>query len=121
MAEADRPILVVEDDAAIRESVAAVLELDGYHVRTAADGAEALWAMEAQTPSLVILDLVMPGLDGPAFAAEVRSRGLDPPILVMSASHDPERAAREIGADGAMAKPFNINDLLAKVEQLRAA
>ena len=97
------------------------MELDGYAVTQAADGVEALQAVEEQAPSLVLLDMVMPRLDGYGFAAELRSRGLDPPILVMSASQDPEKSARQIGADGAVAKPFDIHELLEKVEQLRVA
>jgi len=116
-----RPILVVDDDQAIRESIAAALEFDGYPVRLAADGAEALEAMAEQRPSLVVLDMVMPVLDGRAFAEELRIRGFDPPILVISASQDPERSAKEIGASGSVAKPFDIQQLLTKVEQLRVA
>ncbi len=113
-----RPILVVDDDQAIRDSIAAALELDGYPVRLAA---EALEAIEEQPPSLVVLDMVMPVLDGRAFAEQLRIRGFDPPILVISASQDPERSAKEIGASGSVAKPFDIQQLLTKVEELHVA
>jgi DNA-binding response OmpR family regulator len=62
----------------------------------------------------------MPELDGWAFAGELRTKGYNPPIVVMTAGPNAERAAREIGAQGFVAKPFEVGDLLAKVEQLCA-
>ena len=121
MAAEGRPILVVEDDPSLRETIAAALEINGYPVQQAENGAQALELVEQEAPSLVLLDMVMPVLDGREFAAQLRAGGFDTPILVMSASRDPERSAEEIGAEGAVAKPFGVQELLIKVEQLRVA
>jgi DNA-binding response OmpR family regulator len=112
-------ILVVDDDATIREALATLLAMEGYRVETAADGAEALHAVAGELPALVILDMHMPTVDGWAFAKAVRAQGFNPPILVVTATAtSAERAAREIAAAGFMAKPFNISELLEAVEKL---
>jgi two-component system chemotaxis response regulator CheY len=117
-----KPILLVEDDDAIREVVAMLLIAEGYPVQTAPDGAEALRVMERTSPSLVVLDMNMPILDGWGFAAQAKARGFDAPILVVTATRDnAERAATEIGAAGYLAKPFKLLELLEAIETLRAA
>jgi DNA-binding response OmpR family regulator len=113
------PILVVDDDPGIRQTVREILDLEGYPVETAADGAEALRAVEQRQPSLVLLDMRMPQLDGWAFARAVRERGLALPILVMTAAENARRWAEEIGADGYLAKPFELDELLLAVERVR--
>jgi CheY-like chemotaxis protein len=112
------PILVVDDDPSIRATVRAILEMEGYPVESAEDGAQALHAVEQQRPSLVLLDMRMPVLDGWGFARAVKERGLKLPILVMTAAQDARRWASEIGADGYLAKPFDLLDLLRAVERL---
>ena len=116
-----RPILVVDDDKAVRDVVSLTLLLDGYPVREATNGAEALKIIEAEPPSLVVLDMQMPELDGWGLAHELQARHLDPPILVMTAGGNARSAAGAIGAAGFVSKPFALADLLAKVEELRAA
>ena len=116
-----RPILVVDDDAALRDVLSLTLLLEGYPVREAANGAEALQLIEAEHPSLVVLDMQMPVLDGWGVARELRARHLDPPILVMTGGYNAQRAAREIGADGFVGKPFGVAELLDKVRALRVA
>ncbi len=108
----DRPILVVDDDQAILEIVADVLRFEGYRVETALDGAEALEAVERSSPTLVLLDMRMPLLDGWGFARTLRERGIELPILVMTAARDAASWAEEIGARGYLAKPFDIGELL---------
>ena len=94
MAEATTaPILVVEDDADIRETIAAILELEGYAVELASNGQEAVSAIDHQQPRLVLLDMRMPVLDGWGFARVVRERGLKVPIIVMTAAQDAGRWA----------------------------
>src|SRR5215210_5782201 len=100
------PILVVDDDPSIRLTVCEILELEGYPVASAADGAEALRSVEQHAPSLVLLDMRMPVLDGWGFAREVKARGLRLPILVMTAAQNARLWAEEIGAQGYVAKPF---------------
>ena len=115
----ESPILVVDDDPSILTTVCEILDLEGYPVETAANGAEALRAVERSRPSLVLLDMRMPVLDGWGFARALKERGLQLPILVMTAAQNARRWAEEIGADGHLAKPFELPDLLDAVERLR--
>jgi DNA-binding response OmpR family regulator len=92
--------------------VGSLLELHGYGVRLAAGGAEALAALEREIPVLVLLDMRMRGTDGWAVAAAIRARGLVLPVVVMTAAQDARLWAEEIGADGYIAKPFHIDELL---------
>jgi DNA-binding response OmpR family regulator len=113
-------ILVVDDDPSILTTVSEVLEFEGYNVDTAANGAEAIVAIERSCPGLVLLDMRMPVLDGWGFARELRERGVVLPILVMTAARDARRWAEEIGAQGYIAKPFELDDLLGAVDHLLA-
>lgn len=113
------PILVVDDDPSILATVSEILDLEGYPVQTAVNGAEALRVVERMPPSLVLLDMRMPVMDGWDFAGALRQRGLHPPILVMTAAQNAARWAAEIGAAGYVAKPFELDDLLTAVERLR--
>jgi CheY-like chemotaxis protein len=115
---AEHPILVVDDDATILFSVAELLELEGYVVATATNGAEALEKTGILLPGLVLLDMRMPVLDGWAYARALRDRGVDLPIVIMTAAHDARRWADEIGADGYIAKPFEADALIAAVERI---
>ncbi len=115
------PILVVDDDPAILSAVAEVLRTEGYEVETALNGARALDVVDASNPSLVLLDMRMPVLDGWAFARVVRERGLRLPTIVMTAAHDAAAWAEEIGADGFLPKPFQIDELIAMVRRHHAA
>lgn len=114
------PVLVVDDDPAILATVAEILEMEGYAVATASNGAEALDAVEEETPSLIVLDMRMPVLDGWAFARELRARGMSIPILVMTAAQSASSWAEEVQADGHIAKPFDLHDLLTAVARLQA-
>jgi CheY-like chemotaxis protein len=115
-----RPILVVDDDPAILATVFEALDLEGLPVVTATNGAEALAMIDtAQRPSLVLLDMRMPVLDGWGFMRAVRERGLSLSVVVMTAAADARRWGREIGAHGVLAKPFELDELLAIVKQFR--
>ena len=111
-------ILVVDDDASIRCAISDILDLEGYPVETAADGAEALRSVERSRPALVLLDMQMPVLDGWGFARELKTRGIRLPILLMTAAQNARHWAQEIGAEGYVAKPFELMDLLNAVERL---
>jgi CheY-like chemotaxis protein len=114
------PILVVDDDPAILATVSEALALEGLPVVTATNGAEALAVIDAaRRPSLVLLDMRMPVLDGWGFMSAVRERGLSLSVVVMTAAADARRWGREIGAHGVLAKPFELDDLLAAVRQFR--
>jgi CheY-like chemotaxis protein len=117
--EDGQTILVVDDDTAIREVVAEVLEDEGYAVAMASSGEEALAVVERAEPALVVLDMRMPIMNGWEFARElsVRSAGRIP-ILVMTAAVDAVQRAAEIGAAGTLSKPFDLDELVAMVNEL---
>src|SRR6266567_3925196 len=113
----DRPILLVEDDDAIRQAMAMLLMGEGYPVQTATDGAEALQAIERTPPSLVVLDMNMPVLDGWGFAAQAKAHAFKLSILVVTATgENAARAATDIGAVGSLGKPFQLTEFLDAVE-----
>ena len=111
----DGAILVVDDDEAILDIVSDVLRLEGYPVETALDGVAALEAVERRRPLLVLLDMRMPRLDGWGFARVLHERGIRLPILVMTAARDAAGWADEIGAQGYLAKPFDVAQLVEAV------
>jgi CheY-like chemotaxis protein len=114
----EHPILVIDDDLTIQQTVAELLDFEGYAVVTASNGAEGLAMLERGRPSLVLLDLRMPVLDGWAFARAARERGFLLRIVVMTAAHDARRWADEVGARAHVAKPFEADDLLRIVRQV---
>ena len=114
-------VLVVDDEPDIRATVQAMLETEGYHVGLAANGADALAAVEREPPDLILLDMRMPVLDGWGFAAEMRRRGHDIPVVVMTAARDAARWATDIAASAFVAKPFRYDDLIGAVERARGA
>jgi two-component system, chemotaxis family, chemotaxis protein CheY len=115
----ERPILVVDDDPTILVTVCEALDLEGFPFVTATNGAEALESVDRNDPSLVLLDMRMPVLDGWGFMGAVRERGLNLSVVVMTAAADARRWAREIGAQGVLPKPFELDELLSAVERLR--
>lgn len=117
----DVRVLVVDDEPDIRATVQAMLEIEGYLVEQAANGADALAVIEREPPDLVILDMRMPVLDGWAFSTELRRRGHEIPVVVMTAARDAARWATEIAAAAFVAKPFRFDDLLGAVERARSA
>ena len=109
-------VLVVDDDPDNLDALSEILEVEGYQVDRARNGREALQRLEQFLPDLVLLDLMMPVMDGWEFA---RSLGPDarPPIIVLSADRNVSAKAREIGALGWLAKPFELSELLAAVRR----
>jgi CheY-like chemotaxis protein len=107
----DAPVLIVDDDPLVVAAIAASLDLRGYPYRTAGNGEEALRAIELIRPALVLLDLHMPVMDGERFIRELRSRGIALPIVLMSSEANVAHWAREVGAAGFLAKPFEIPSL----------
>lgn len=108
-------MLVVEDDDDIRAMIELTLVAEGHEVLLASNGAEALARLRDRTIDLVLLDLKMPVMDGWEFARRYRESDGNAPIVVLSAAQDAERHAREIGAKHALAKPFDIDSLVAVV------
>ncbi len=113
-------ILVVEDDPSVRTALKRALTYEGYDVATASDGAEALQAMSERAPDAVVLDLMMPHVDGLEACRRIRARGDDTPILILTALG--EVADRvdglDAGADDYMVKPFALEELLARLRAL---
>jgi CheY-like chemotaxis protein len=108
-----RRILVVDDEAAIRDLLVDVLQMEGFVVDAAGHGAEALDIASAHRPDLVLLDLMMPVMDGRQFVERCRRMPALAalPIVLMSAAADGHAASREIGAWGFLPKPFDFDDL----------
>jgi len=115
---APRRLLVVDDDLAIREMLDLVLTSEGYEVLTAPHGAEALRLLSQARPSVILLDMKMPVMDGWQFLERYR-RLPDPkvPIVVLTAAQDDKNRAADIGADAYIAKPFAIDDLIRVLDQ----
>jgi len=108
-------ILVVDDDPSIVAVVSEILSAEGHDVVAARNGADALAKVDGE--ALVLLDMRMPVLDGWGFAREFRAAGKRAPIVVMTAAENARRWAEEIGAEGYLAKPFEIEALIAAVER----
>jgi CheY-like chemotaxis protein len=111
-------VLVVDDDAEMVEVMELVLGDAGYRVRSARNGKEALEAVAAQRPDLVLLDMLMPVMNGWQCARELRARyGRAIPILVVTAAEHARARAEEVGSDGVLSKPFELSLLLRLVRQ----
>lgn len=106
---------MVDDDPSIVEIVSQILVSEGHDVVSAENGAVAL--AKADGEALVLLDMRMPVLDGWGFARQFRASGKRSPIVVMTAAENARRWAEEIGADGYLSKPFEIDALIAAVER----
>ncbi len=117
MASMDGPlILVVDDEPMVVEVVDRYLRREGYSVVTAADGAAALAAYREKRPHLVVLDLMLPGVDGIEVCRQIRESSQTPVIMVTARGEETDRiAGLEIGADDYLAKPFSPRELVARV------
>jgi DNA-binding response OmpR family regulator len=106
------PILVVEDDPGIRQGIADFLGFEGYAVDVAVNGEEALAYLKAQRPSLVVLDLVMPVMNGPQLLERLRGEGIavGVPVAIMTAAMPGASALP--AADAYLSKPFDLDELL---------
>ena len=112
--------LVVDDEQAVRESLRRSLRFNGYEVLTANDGLEAVETVRAENPELLILDVMMPNMDGLEVCRTLRSEGWDRPILVLTARDgvSDRVAGLDAGADDYLPKPFALEELLARVRSL---
>ncbi|HUX87779.1 MAG TPA: response regulator [Chloroflexota bacterium] len=104
-------VLVLEDDTAIREMIVSLLQDEGYHALSAANGLEGLEVVQQSLPDLILLDLHLPLMSGKEFANELTRREIPIPIIVVSASLDAEEWATEIGAVAWLGKPFELEEL----------
>ena len=113
-------VLVVDDDKAVRESLRRSLEFNGYDVSLAADGAEALAGIAGIGPDVVVMDVMMPRLDGLEATRALRAAGNDVPILVLTARDavGDRVEGLDAGADDYLTKPFALQELLARLRAL---
>ena len=119
MRAGERLVLVVDDDPDILQTLGLCLSSEGYRVLMAANGKEALEILDHEHPSVILLDLMMPVMDGWQFVAELDHRGRrDVPLLILSADRAVQGHAQQLRASGHLAKPFDLEDLLGKVQQL---
>ena len=113
-------VLLVDDDDAVRRSVADGLELEGFDVVPASGGRAALAALESIVPAVVVLDLAMPDLDGLEVLRRLRDAGHEVPVCILSARDEVEDRVRglETGADDYVVKPFAIEEVAARLHAL---
>jgi two-component system response regulator MprA len=113
-------ILVVDDESAVREAVERALRLDGYDVAVAGDGREALETLDERRPDAVVLDVLMPRIDGLELCRRLRGRGDRTPVLMLTARDAvaDRVAGLDAGADDYLVKPFALEELLARLRAL---
>jgi excisionase family DNA binding protein len=117
-------VLIVDDDPRIREFVRVNLEMDGYVVREAGSADEGLAALEEQAPDLILLDVMMPGVDGWEMLRRMQERhgmGSIPVIMFSGQVESSDDDAQARGAQGFLGKPFNPQDLIARTKELLRA
>ena len=121
LTEAGASILVVDDDPGIVGFLGLALVDEGYSVRSAANGKDALEQVAQSQPDLILLDMNMPIMDGWEFCQQLRGRGAaygSIPIVVMTAARDAATRAREVSAQGFLGKPFDLEHLFEMVNTL---
>lgn len=110
-------VLVIDDDAALRDTIGLMLEAEGFHPALAEDGKVGVLQALTMTPDLVLVDLRMPGLSGIEVCKQIRAAGMKTPLIVLSASGDEidKVLLLEIGADDYVVKPFGTRELMARI------
>ncbi len=113
-------VLIVEDDDQVRTALARALTFEGYEVETANDGAEGLERVLSAAPDVIVLDVMMPHVDGLEATRRLRARGDTTPILMLTARHEVSDrvAGLDAGADDYLVKPFALEELLARLRAL---
>jgi two-component system OmpR family response regulator len=113
-------VLVVDDEPSITDTIATALSYEGFQVATAANGRHALELIEGFRPDLVVLDVMLPDLDGISIARRLRSDGVDTPILFVTARDAPRDRVEGLtaGADDYVTKPFTLAEVIARVRAI---
>jgi two-component system OmpR family response regulator len=115
-----RPILVVDDATSIRDAVATALRYEGFSVEEAGDGMEALRAVRRREPDLIVLDWMLPDLNGGEVSRRLREQGFKNAILFMTAEDASEHRleASQAGSDGYVTKPFRLAEIVSRVQAI---
>ncbi len=108
-------ILIVDDEALFRRVLRMALVVKGYEIREAATGAEAISLMQDESPDLVLVDWMMPGMDGIKLCRAIRTES-DVPIILITSKRGGESEARAAGANAYVTKPFPVDELLTQIE-----
>src|SRR6476659_990250 len=118
--EPSAQVLVAEDDRSVRESLEMALLVEGYDVEAVTNGAQALESYAAREPDVIVLDIMMPVLDGLTVCRRLRASGCRTPILMLTARHEVSDrvSGLDAGADDYLAKPFSLDELLARLRAL---
>ena len=113
-------VLLAEDDSSVRESLVMALQLEGYDVDAVSDGAQALERFEVSEPDVIVLDVMMPNIDGLTVCRRLRSRKVTVPILMLTARHEVSDrvSGLDAGADDYVVKPFALDELVARLRAL---
>ena len=113
-------LLLAEDDQSVREALGRALKFEGYDVHAVADGAQALEALLSIEPEVIVLDVMMPNVDGLTACRRIREKGIRTPVLMLTARHDvaDRVAGLDAGADDYLVKPFDLEELLARLRAL---
>src|SRR5437868_11340329 len=120
-AVAGKRVLVVDDDPDIRELLFTALEDEGFEVVPAGNGQEALAVIATFRPDVIVLDLMMPVMDGWQSVRELRARDEDIPIILLSAARDLRTHAKALSAADIIEKPFDLSELLPKIARVASA
>ncbi len=120
MGSAEKQILIVDDNLSIRRLIAEFLELEGYGIDTAGDGAEAFKKTMINSYDLIIMDIQMPKMNGMDAMRAVRINLPAIPVIIISGTRDRAviQQARECGADAYISKPFSVDDLVERVKEV---
>lgn len=113
-------ILIAEDDRSVREALERALQFEGYTVHAATNGAEALELLVEVDPEAIILDVMMPSVDGLTACRRMRDKGIQTPVLMLTARHEiaDRVAGLDAGADDYLVKPYSLEELLARIRAL---
>jgi DNA-binding response OmpR family regulator len=112
-------VLVVDDEPTVRDVVRRYLQREGFRVQLASDGQQALSAFASARPDLIVLDIMLPGMDGLEVCRRVRAAGATPVILLTAKGHETDRVVGlELGADDYVVKPFSARELVARIRSV---
>ena len=115
------PILIVEDDEAIRDLLLDALEQDGYEAVAVSNGIEGVAAAQLRSPAVILLDLNLPLLDGEGVLRELERQGPHAPVVLMTSDPRGDRLSSAVGVSGYLPKPFDLDDLIMTIEAAGAS